>query len=713
MGTGNDSILDTYLYETNTLLEQLDTIVLEAEKADTFSEDDVNEIFRIMHTIKGSSAMMEFNALMTVAHRIEDLFFLIREQGMDIVPEADRPDLFDLMFQAVDFFRGEMEKIEAGQPLSEDIDSFLGKINSLIDKIKADSAAEAAGETAPASGQPGGAEQGADAAPQPGPNSQLPTGVQALAENFPYLLHIFFDEGAGMENLRAFMLVTSVKDVCAEEDFAYEPAGVEGHPEASETIVEQGFFMGFRQKEARDKAIPLLAASGSVRDYQAIDAAAPEEAKAEEPKPQPSVEDHKEAKGASASQPSAKSGSPEHPGQQHARESLISVNLSKLDTLMALVGEIVITESMVTASPDLKGLKLDTFTKSARQLRKLTDELQDVSMSLRMVPVSATFQKMNRVVRDMSKKLNKKARLVLVGEDTEVDKTIVDTISDPIMHLVRNSMDHGIESDPAQRIAAGKDPEGEIVLSARHTGSEVIIEIKDDGAGVDCDSVLQKAIRQGLASPDVEYSQKEILNFLMMPGFSTNTEVTEFSGRGVGMDVVKQNVEEVGGVVSISSEWGKGMTTTLKIPLTMAIMDGMEVSVGDSIFTIPINNIRQSFKVEAGEIIHDAAQGEMLKVMDNFYPILRVKDIYNLESGCDRVEDGIVMWLESGEISYCLLVDELRGEQQVVVKPLPSYVTAFNIKNHGISGCTILGDGNISIILDVANFYTAAQSSVF
>ena len=236
MGTGNDSILDTYLYETNTLLEQLDTIVLEAEKADTFSEDDVNEIFRIMHTIKGSSAMMEFNALMTVAHRIEDLFFLIREQGMDIVPEADRPDLFDLMFQAVDFFRGEMEKIEAGQPLSEDIDSFLGKINSLIDKIKADSAAEAAGETAPASGQPGGAEQGADAAPQPGPNSQLPTGVQALAENFPYLLHIFFDEGAGMENLRAFMLVTSVKDVCAEEDFAYEPAGVEGHPDRKSVV---------------------------------------------------------------------------------------------------------------------------------------------------------------------------------------------------------------------------------------------------------------------------------------------------------------------------------------------------------------------------------------------------------------------------------------------------------------------------------------------
>lgn len=230
----------------------------------------------------------------------------------------------------------------------------------------------------------------------------------------------------------------------------------------------------------------------------------------------------------------------------HHKESLISVSLHKLDQLAAVVGEIVITESMVTASPDLKGLKLDAFTKSARQLRKLTDELQDVSMSLRMVPVSATFQKMNRIVRDMSKKLGKQAHLTLIGEDTEVDKTIVDSIGDPIMHIVRNSMDHGIEESAEARIAAGKNPVGEIILSARHTGSEVIIEIKDDGQGVNYDAVLNKAIRNGLAQPDVEYSHKDILNFLMAPGFSTNTEVTEYSGRGVGMDVVKKNVEEVG-----------------------------------------------------------------------------------------------------------------------------------------------------------------------
>ncbi|RKJ74069.1 chemotaxis protein CheA, partial [Butyricicoccus sp. 1XD8-22] len=208
----------------------------------------------------------------------------------------------------------------------------------------------------------------------------------------------------------------------------------------------------------------------------------------------------------------------QQPQAQHAKESLISVNLGKLDALMAVVGEIVITESMVTASPDLKGLKLDNFTSASRQLRSLTDSLQDISMSLRMVPVSATFQKMKRIVRDMSKKLNRETVLELVGESTEVDKTIVDSISDPIMHIVRNSMDHGIEEHAEERIAAGKDPVGKIVLSARQTGGEVIIEVIDDGRGADDDAILNKALRQGLAQPGVEYSHKDILNFLLMPG---------------------------------------------------------------------------------------------------------------------------------------------------------------------------------------------------
>ncbi len=690
----SNDILDMYIYETNTLLEQLENIVLDAEKENTFSQDNVNEIFRIMHTIKGSSAMMEFDTLARVSHRIEDLFFIIRENTMEVVSEANRPALFDLMLHSVDYFREEMEKVEAEQPLNKDVDSFLSNINTLIAKIKGeDSPAEVPPPAAPAA-----------AAPEP-PAADVPPAPEPSGEgnpDFPYQLRVFFDDGCGMENLRAYMLVTSIQGFCAEADFLYEPAGVEQDASTAEQIIDNGFLLEFKNAEDREKAIPTVRTSGSVRSYQPHDYAPPPP-----PPPEP-VEKEAPPPVKAASAPAANNTNNAN-NAQHQKESLISVNLSKLDALSAIVGEIVITESMVTSSPDLKGLHLDAFSKSARQLRKLTDELQDVSMSLRMIPVSNTFQKMNRIVRDMCKKLNKQVKLTLVGENTEVDKTIVDSIGDPIMHMVRNSMDHGIEENAEDRIAAGKNPVGEILLSAQDTGSEVIIQISDDGGGVDDEAVLAKAIRNGIASPDIEYSHKEILNFLMAPGFSTNQQVTEFSGRGVGMDVVKSGVESLGGTVTITSEKGQGMTTIMRIPLTMAIMDGMEVSVGDSIFTIPINNVRSSLKVTKKDILHDSVNGEMVKLMDSYYPVIRAKDFYNLPSGADDVENGILMWLESGDISYCLFVDELLGEHQIVVKPLPSYVNNFDIKSYGITGCSILGDGSISVILDAKGLYAAAH----
>lgn len=700
MGSGSDSILDMYLFETNTLLEQLDGILLAAEQADTFSQDDVNEIFRIMHTIKGSSAMMEYSSLMTVAHRIEDLFFLIREKTMDVVPESLRPELFDMVFQAVDFFRGEIERVENGEPLLEDIGSVVDKINSLIDKIQRGEAADSS---------PAQAEVPADAP------LAAETEIAAADKSYPFGLRVFFDEGSGMEHLRAFMLANSIRDFCS--DFVYVPENVEQSSACAEIIADEGFLLWFRSAQDRDAALSAVKGAGSVRAYQPVDlkahaAHAPAQERASAPTVSAPVPGVEAAAADLLLKEQVKSAPVQATSSQHPKESLISVNLAKLDQLMAVVGEIVITESMVTASPDLKGLRLDNFTRSARQLRKLTDDLQDVSMSLRMVPVSNMFQKMNRIVRDIGKKLNKRVKLTLIGEETEVDKTIVDSIGDPIMHIVRNSMDHGLETSEDQRIAAGKDPVGEIILSARQTGGEVIIEIRDDGRGVDLSAVLAKAQRVGLASPDQEYTQKEILNFLMMPGFSTNSEVTEFSGRGVGMDVVKKNVGEVGGTVSISSEWGRGMVTTLKIPLTMAIMDGMEVSVGGSIFTIPINNIRQSFKVQTSDVIHDPARGEIIKCMDQFYPIVRAKEVFQLERGHESIEDGILIWVEAGEQSYCLFVDELRGEQQTVVKPLPGYVNEFHIKNYGITGCSILGDGSISIILDIAGLFSGFRGGL-
>lgn len=688
MDNGMDNMLDMYLFETNSLLEQLDELLIEAEKAGDFTTDDVNEIFRIMHTIKGSSAMMQYSSLMTIAHHIEDLFFYIRENGLESLDSSFKGQLFDLMFHSTDMLRAEVEKVENNKPLSTDIDQFTAEINSFLKKISSSKPSE----EAPVD-----------------PVSSIKEIQQELAgcpdDDSAYFLKIFFDEGCGMENLRAFMLVTSLRDAGLECNFY--PEDIETNGETSATIVEKGFFLAFNTEKEVEKAVSIIKNLSNIHSYETIENVhanekTPDVAKSEGTAAPAAPTGHENDAPAAVQQGAAHN----TPNKQ----SLISVNLSKLDSLVAIVGEIVITESMVTSSPEIQNMKLDSFLKATRQLRKLTDDLQDIAMSLRMVPVSGVFQKMNRIVRDMKQKLHKDVRLTIIGENTEVDKSIVDSIGDPIMHIVRNSMDHGIEDTEEERIAAGKNPQGEITLSANHTGSEVVITVSDDGRGIDPQVILAKAKSHGiLTKPESEYTTKEILALLMAPGFSTNEVVTEFSGRGVGMDVVKQNVESVGGIVTISSELGKGTCTTLKIPLTMAIVDGMEIAVGKSIFTIPISNIRQSFKVQRSEVIYDADGNEICKCMDQFYPIVRIHSLYNIETEITNIEDGILVWVESSDKSYCLFVDELLGEQQVVVKPLPVFLNSFNIKNSGISGCTILGDGNISIILDILNLYAASQ----
>lgn len=694
-----DNMLEMYLYETNTLMEQLDELLIEAEKNSDFTTNDVNEIFRIMHTIKGSSAMMEFSTLMEIAHHIEDLFFYIRENGMDSLDESHKNDLFNLMFQSTDALRGEVEKIENDEPLSTNIDPIIANINSFLEKISSSGGAPSA-DSSPAA--------------PPADKDAIAAINQELAgcpdSKLPFFIRVHFEEGSGMENLRAFMIITALRDI--DMHFECYPPDVETNSDTAETIVSNGFFVALSSQEDVDTAVGILKEQNSIKTYEVIENvhAKPKKVQKKDNAPAPAAEKSAPAPAAPAPAEAGQKGTPA-PAAAHGtpvKQSLISVNLSKLDSLVAVVGEIVITESMVTSCPDLQNLKLDNFMKSARQLRKLTDDLQDIAMSLRMVPVSGTFQKMNRVVRDMKKKLNKDVRLVLEGENTEVDKTIVDSISDPIMHIVRNSVDHGIEATREERIAAGKDPQGKVVLSATHTGSEVIITVTDDGRGMDTKAILAKAERNGiLTKPASEYSKKEILSLLMIPGFSTNEAVTEFSGRGVGMDVVKKNVEAVGGTISISSEFGQGSVTTLKIPLTMAITDGMEISVGKSLFTIPIANIRQSLKIQKEEVILDAGGNEIVKCLGEFYPIIRLHELYNIETEKTNIEDGILIWVEATDKSFCLFVDELLGEQQVVVKPLPSYLNNFNIKNSGIGGCTLLGDGNISLILDIGNLYAA------
>ncbi len=451
-----DNMLEMYLYETNTLMEQLDELLIEAEKNATFTTNDVNEIFRIMHTIKGSSAMMEFSTLMEIAHHIEDLFFYIRENGMDALDESHKNDLFNLMFQSTDALRIEVEKIENDEPLSTNIDHIIANINSFLEKISSS-----------------GDKSSTDSSKDEKVETEMPVADgeaialinQELAgcpeSSLRYFIRIHFEEGSGMENLRAFMVITSLREI--DLHFEHYPNDVETNSDTSETIVEKGFFIAVANEEDLERALQAIKLQNSIHSYEVIENAAAKPAEkasssqsgpmtaAESTNSAPAVSSAPTANNAPAANSApAANNAPAASASAHngapVKQSLISVNLSKLDSLVAIVGEIVITESMVTSSPDLQNLKLDNFTKSARQLRKLTDDLQDIAMSLRMVPLSGTFQKMNRIVRDMKKKLNKDVRLTLVGENTEVDKTVVDSIGDPIMHIVRNSMDHGVEA---------------------------------------------------------------------------------------------------------------------------------------------------------------------------------------------------------------------------------------------------------------------------
>ncbi|WP_315505841.1 chemotaxis protein CheA [Oribacterium parvum] len=687
MDSTMEGMLDTYLLETESLLDKLDEMLIADEKIGDFSSDDVNEIFRIMHTIKGSSAMMEFTPISNIAHHIEDMFFFIRDKGMDCLSNEQKNELFDLMFRSEDFLRGALEKVKAGDPLDENIEEFAEEINNFLAKISG----KESGNTKAASGA--GRAQGTV-------ERVLPNDPKAIK-----FIHVFLDQGIGMENLRAFMIVNALKEY--DLDFRYYPSDMDTNSETAQVIVDDGFFLAFEKEEVLEKGEKVLREQSHILSYEIVDAKK-SEVKTEE-KENISVQNPKQNKEKEAAP------QPQNTQQKSTapvKQSLISVNLQKLDSLNDLVGEIVITESMVTSSPVLRMLpqeSLDNFMKSARQLRKLTDDLQDIAMSLRMVSISGVFQKMNRIVRDMKQKLGKDVKLTIIGEDTEVDKTIVDSLQDPLMHIVRNSMDHGIETTKEERIAAGKDAQGELILSASHTSSEVIITVEDDGYGMNPEKLLDKAEEKGLLyKPRSEYSKKEALGLIMLPGFSTNKSVTEFSGRGVGMDVVKKNLESVGGAISISSELGKGSTFTMKIPLTLAIMDGMKVNVGDTIFTIPIVNIRQSFKIDDAEVVFDENGNEMVKRMDVFYPIVRLNNFYGIEGKYTDLADGVLIWVEANDKSCCLFVDDLIGEQQVVVKPLPAYFNAFDLKANGINGCSILGDGNICIILDVLGLYSQA-----
>lgn len=709
-----DGMLDMYLFENGQLLEQLQETVLEQKDADCFDEDSINEIFRTMHTIKGSSGIMMFDNITAVSHKLEDVFYFLRESHPDNVPHVE---LVEHVLEVEDFISSEMEKIRNGDPADGDSSDIITELDKFLNKIK------------------NGVAEDAEPIPEnvhEEPKQFYIAPVATSASRF-YKIYITFFPETEMANVHAYKVVYSLKELA--EDLLYSPEDIISDETSSEVIIQEGFRL-LLQAQCSEEDIRKVVSEGY--DIKKVDIY---ECKAEEflqgfdfggqtDAPQidlessvEEIEARKEAVEEKAGKEESKPAKPKmapgdfvikskEPGKQkklakdkkNEKASFISVDVRKMDQLMELIGELVISESVVLQNPDLKvpGLNLSNFSKAAAQLSKISTDLQDVIMSMRMVPLTNTFQKMNRIVFDVSRKLGKDIEFVMVGEHTEVDKNIIEHISDPLMHIVRNAVDHGIETNE-ERIDSGKADKGKVTLSAKTEAGKVWISVEDNGKGLDRDKIISKARRLGMLDdnkPDEAYTDKEVFQFITLPGFSTNEQVTEYSGRGVGMDVVVQNLQAVGGALDIESTHGFGSIMSLKIPLTLAIIDGIVLETGNSSFVMEMSAIKEFIRVKEDMMIHEPNGDEYIMIRGECLPVIRLGEWYGLKDYQHEIEDGIMLIISVEEKNVAIFIDKLIGEQEIVVKPIPSYIK----KVKGLSGCTQLGDGSIALILDPIGF---------
>ncbi len=706
-GFSTEGMLDIFLYESEQLLENMEQTVLASKDADAFDENEINEIFRCMHTIKGSAGVMMYDNIMHTAHGLEDIFYYIRETENIKEPHLE---LVEIVFRVMDFITGELEKIKSGDEPDGDSTELLKDLKSFLETLKSD-VTDSGGELPP--------EQEYEAPTQ----FYLAPADEGNESKF-YKISISYRADTDMCNIRAYSAVYALKDIA--EDLLYMPEDIITNEDSSKVILAEGFHMLLQTKSEKADVEKLIDASGVegilINACDAKDFAKGFSEESILTEADAKKEEDKEKEKAGKKEPALgdyviKSREPgkakelvknQKGKKEQVKQAFMSVNVEKMDQLMTLMGEMVIAESAVLQNPEILdcGLELPEFKKAARQLTKITSEMQEIIMSMRMMPLTNTFQKMNRTVFDVSRKLGKDIEFEMVGETTEVDKNVIEHISDPLLHLVRNSVDHGIESNE-DRKAAGKEEKGKVILEARNEGGKVWITVKDNGKGLNRKVIFKKAKEKGLIDPYKsidEYSDKEIFNFITLPGFSTKEKVTEYSGRGVGMDVVMKNIQEIGGRLDIESEEGKGSSMIIKIPLTLAIVEGIKMRVGDSVFIVETSAVQEFIRVQEDMMITEPDGREYVMLRGDAYPVIRLHKFYHIDKKAKNGRDDVMIIVKYEEQAVGIFVDELLGAQEVVVKPIPSYVK----KVPGLSGCTQLGDGSIALILDIGSL-TANQ----
>ena len=697
--------LEIFIDETSEHLQNLSDCIMELEK-DPENMDTINEIFRAAHSLKGMAGTMGFKRMQRLTHDMENVFQEVRSEKVKVTSS-----MIDLLFKCLDAIEGYLDNVKASSDEgTEDNELIIKELNDFI-------AAEDGAAAAPAQAEPKKEEAPAQTAGgddkkyfEFGLSESEKDKIKQAEEGGAHIygMTIYIQKECLLKAARAFLVFKAVEEF--GEILVYNPS--------SQDIEDEKFDCDFSIFIASDEPYEKIAeAAKSVSEIDKVvgeevkyetlaakqekaeaDAAAAEKSQDAPAEAAPAQEQPQ----AQAAKPAAKTQSSGNKKQTVAKpvtNRTVRVDIEKLDALMNQVSELIIAKNSLVSisSTDSGDFQNQSFHEQIEYLERITTNLHESVMKVRMVPIESVVAKFPRMIRDLSRKLDKKMELYMTGEDTELDRTVVDQIGDPLMHLLRNSADHGLE-DNATRIAKGKPEVGSIFLNAFQEGNNVIIQVGDDGNGIDVEAVRNKAIERGVITEEQAetMSQKEIINLLFLPSFSMAKKITDISGRGVGLDVVKSNIEALGGDVEVKTELGVGTTFTVRLPLTLAIIQALMVEIRDEKYAIALGSISNIEDIPVKDIKYVEAQ-EVIHLRGKVIPLIRMDQVLDIEPKEEEPESLTVVIVQKGENLAGLVVDNLIGQQEIVIKSLGKYIN----NNKIISGATILGDGEVALILDV------------
>ena len=689
--------LEIFIDESEEHLQTLSDCIMVLEK-EPDNKDTINEVFRAAHSLKGMAGTMGFKRMQHLTHDMENVFQEVRSDHIKVTS-----GMIDLLFKCLDALEGYVDNIKStSDEGTEDNEVIIKELNDFIAKTEGaeetgNTETSEAKEAAPESTQEEKA--GQEKIELTNDEKKAIREAESNGQHI-YVMTVHIQKDCLLKAARAFLVFKAVEDF--GQILVYRPSSQDIEDEKFE--FEFSFFLA--SEESEDK---IVAAAKAVSEIEKVDA---EEIHLDEYVKEAEAQEEQQAKEAAAEQKEAPAETPKAaekkaPAANAKKQTnakpvtgrTVRVDIEKLDALMNQVSELIIAKnSLVSISSNESGeYQNQSFHEQIEYLERITTNLHESVMKVRMVPIESVVNKFPRMIRDLSRKLGKKMELYMTGEDTELDRTVVDQIGDPLQHLLRNSADHGLE-DNATRVERGKPEVGSIFLKAFQEGNNVIIEVGDDGNGIDVAAVRDKAVERGVITAEQaeNMSQKEIINILFLPSFSMAKKITDISGRGVGLDVVKSNIEALGGDVEVRTQLGEGTTFIVRLPLTLAIIQALMVEIRDEKYAIALGSISNIESIPVNEIKYVQAQ-EVIHLRGAVIPLIRLDQVLDMEEKQEEPENLTVVIVKKGDSLAGLVVDNLIGQQEIVIKSLGKYIN----NNKIISGATILGDGEVALILDV------------